>query len=306
MRHFIDGKGCGGQTPSCDARCQCLLGVCRALLHLHSRSPSVVHGDLKSSNIMIQRYKGSSVELEAVHAKLLDFGIARVLTRRARPLGGTVRWKAPELFGRPAVHPDRAADVYSFGCLLFYTVSGKQPLEELSKDRIKALRQRGTELPLRWPPDSPLIGQCKMMADQATVVDARKRPSMQHIYQDLIRWPEVRRGHRFEYGFLHDMAGASPEGSNASQHLWRELRRARDALSRQETTEGQPTATPVKPQAAATTPTTEGSCSMLLGRPAAAPAAGAPHVAGEAMSDGDARHSDPNAQSGRVRRCMQL
>lgn len=300
MRNFIDVKHGKGQMPSCDARCQCVLGICCALAYLHSRNPRVVHGDLKASNIMIQRLRSSSADLEVVHAKILDFGISRVLTRSAKPLGGTVRWKAPELFRRPAVKPDRAADVYSFGCLLFFAVSGKQPLDQLDKDEIKYLQQQRANLRLTWPQDSTLIGQCEMMVDQATRVDPTMRPSMQQIYEDLVQWPEVRKSHSRKYGFLYDLAHAAPKGSSASQRLWREIRSGREAFARQD---GRVAPQPRARSAAAV----EGSQPTLLGRPSSAPVTAASQGAEHVVPVGDVQHLQPSAPPFReVHRCMQL
>jgi len=316
MDDFIDGEGHGGQMPSCDARCQCLLGICRALVYIHSRRPRVVHGDLKCSNIMVQRLKGSPAELEVAHAKILDFGIARVLTQRAKPLGGTVRWKAPELFNKPAAKPDPAADVYSFGCLLFFAVSGKRPLEDMGKKTIKVSRRLGVVLTLQWPEDTPMIGQCEEMAFQATLIDPRRRPSMQDIYNDLVQWPEVRQSHGRDYGFLHDMANASPEGSHASQQFWRHLRQFRNDLAqfRNDLAQQDPTCVeqPQTPAAAAAAATAAGAAAATpvrptsIGWPAAVPEAGSSHVAGQTYPDDDERHPEPVAPSSRVRPCMEL
>jgi len=73
------------------------LGICRAPLCLHTRSPSIVHGDLKPSNVLVEtrlRQQGGT----CAHARLLDFGLSRALTRNPKPLGGTMRWAAPEAF----------------------------------------------------------------------------------------------------------------------------------------------------------------------------------------------------------------
>ena len=57
------------------------MGVESALWYLHSRTPSVVHGDPKSGNVLIVR------ERLRLQAKVLDFSLSRILTRHARPLG---------------------------------------------------------------------------------------------------------------------------------------------------------------------------------------------------------------------------
>eukprot|EP00928_Gymnodinium_smaydae_P031807 TRINITY_DN23227_c0_g1_i1.p1 TRINITY_DN23227_c0_g1~~TRINITY_DN23227_c0_g1_i1.p1 ORF type:complete len:583 (+),score=51.71 TRINITY_DN23227_c0_g1_i1:47-1795(+) len=59
--------------------------IANALAYLHSRVPVVVHGDLKPSNIFVA-YRDAFVQ-----AKLIDFGLSRVLTSGASRLGGTMR-----------------------------------------------------------------------------------------------------------------------------------------------------------------------------------------------------------------------
>ncbi|KAF5373913.1 hypothetical protein D9758_000770 [Tetrapyrgos nigripes] len=69
-----------------------MLDIARGLEYLHTRKPSVIHRDCKSSNILITS-KGV--------AKIADFGLAKVKqsTRSmVRSLVGTVNWQAPELW----------------------------------------------------------------------------------------------------------------------------------------------------------------------------------------------------------------
>merc|ERR550532_300532 len=106
MDHFI--ARCAQQSLQMTAasRCQSLLGVCRALMYLHSRTPCIVHGDVKAPNIMVEN------RMDGPHSRLLDFGLARIITRRARPLGTTYRWAAPELFVKTGP-PHPAVDSFS-------------------------------------------------------------------------------------------------------------------------------------------------------------------------------------------------
>jgi len=102
--------------------------VAAALAAAHERG--LVHRDIKPANILVAR---GSEEAED-HVYLTDFGIARKtdsesITRTA-VFVGTVDYTAPERFqgGRG----DAASDIYSFGCVLYETLTGHVPYERPS------------------------------------------------------------------------------------------------------------------------------------------------------------------------------
>jgi serine/threonine protein kinase len=99
--------------------------VCDALAYAHGRG--VVHRDIKPENVLLDADG---------HAKVSDFGIARILSDGAA--GGVTRtgvavgsagYMAPEVFSGAAVAP--AMDVFSVGALLRELVTGKPPVGEL-------------------------------------------------------------------------------------------------------------------------------------------------------------------------------
>jgi serine/threonine protein kinase len=87
-----------------------MLDIARGLEYLHTRKPSVIHRDCKSSNILITS-KGV--------AKIADFGLAKVKSTRSmvRSVVGTVNWQAPELWD-PHPKYNHKADVFS--CAMVY------------------------------------------------------------------------------------------------------------------------------------------------------------------------------------------
>ena len=122
---FVDGKPllehCSDSSLSLEKRLELFLGICDAVQFAHGRL--VVHRDIKPSNILIDA-DGT--------AKLLDFGIARLLDESAsstidalhRPL--TPAYAAPEqLRGEPAT---TAADIYALGGVLYELLTGKRAL----------------------------------------------------------------------------------------------------------------------------------------------------------------------------------
>ncbi|MBX9725045.1 MAG: serine/threonine protein kinase, partial [Candidatus Obscuribacterales bacterium] len=97
------------------------------LSHIHERG--VVHRDIKPSNIMLLKNEGNN-EL----VKIVDFGIAKVITRKdsllspflRRGLSGSPYYMSPEQCRENNV--DARSDIYALGCLMYKTLTGHQPI----------------------------------------------------------------------------------------------------------------------------------------------------------------------------------
>eukprot|EP00879_Flechtneria_rotunda_P007398 GHRR01007760.1.p1 GENE.GHRR01007760.1~~GHRR01007760.1.p1 ORF type:complete len:799 (+),score=316.22 GHRR01007760.1:393-2789(+) len=100
-------------------RLQMALDIARGMNYLHSSQPAIVHRDLKSPNLLVDR---------DWTVKVCDFGLSRVksatfLTSRSH--GGTPEWMAPEILrNEPS---DEKADVYSYGVVLYELVTNQEP-----------------------------------------------------------------------------------------------------------------------------------------------------------------------------------
>jgi serine/threonine protein kinase len=104
--------------------------VGRALARAHAQG--VVHRDLKSGNIFIAKTEDD--ELGWV-AKVLDFGVAKVLTEVSGPsttktgtIVGTPLFMSPEQI-RGAAHVDHRADLYSLGMVFYNMVTGSHAFD---------------------------------------------------------------------------------------------------------------------------------------------------------------------------------
>jgi serine/threonine protein kinase len=125
--------------------CECIRQVALGLQHAYERG--FVHGDIKPSNLLLQRRAecGSS-SLSAVPAaaedcplvKILDLGLARLIgapLRETYPtqdehgegsFAGTPDYLAPEQ-ARCGQAADIRSDLYSLGCTFYYLLTGRVP-----------------------------------------------------------------------------------------------------------------------------------------------------------------------------------
>lgn len=93
------------------------IGLCEVLRYIHSRTPPVIHRDIKPQNV-IRRENGS--------VALIDLGISRLYAEGARSdtqYCGTRDFAPPEQYG--FLQTDRRSDIYSLGVLLAWMLTGK-------------------------------------------------------------------------------------------------------------------------------------------------------------------------------------
>ncbi|KAF1326571.1 Tkl protein kinase, partial [Globisporangium splendens] len=85
------------------------MDVAEGLVYLHCMRPIVVHRDLKSKNVLLNRQ---------MHAKLSDFGVSRKTTINETMTSGvgTLLWTAPEIIEGKKY--SEQADIYSLGVVL--------------------------------------------------------------------------------------------------------------------------------------------------------------------------------------------
>ena len=102
--------------------------VAEGLSYLHTCS--IIHRDLSPNNVLI---KHSGVDQVPPVAKIADLGVAKMVkadSRRTKTqltkLPGTIDYIPPEAF-EDNPHYDTSLDVFSYGGVMLYTVSGKWP-----------------------------------------------------------------------------------------------------------------------------------------------------------------------------------
>ncbi|CAN0897414.1 Probable inactive receptor kinase At1g48480 [Linum grandiflorum] len=114
-------RGGAGRTPmTWETRSTIALKSARGIAYLHSQGPSISHGNIKSSNILLNN---------SYNPRISDFGLNQVSVaptlNPARPDSG---YRAPEVTDVHKV--SHKADVYSFGVLLLELLTGKAPVHE--------------------------------------------------------------------------------------------------------------------------------------------------------------------------------
>lgn len=147
---------------------ECLIAVyTRALLggleYLHTREPPVVHRDIKGANVLV----GANCDV-----KLSDFGCSkREIETMTNHMRGSIPWMAPEVIR--ATGYGRAADIWSFGCVMIEMASAKSPWGRFDNP-IAALRTIGMGDGLPPVPDS-LSLVCKDFISRCVVRDQHDR-----------------------------------------------------------------------------------------------------------------------------------
>jgi len=165
------------------ARLIILFSIARALRYMHERDPVVVHGDLKPANIMVSR------GVENFVVKLLDLGLSRLLTKTSQPLGGSLGWMAPELCQKTAVPPRSSADVFSFGCLMYFVIMKQGPFSSMTRAEIITAHRAKRRLPLVWSIDGiSLMGRAltERCMDPLPLI----RPTAREVMRVLDTWPQ--------------------------------------------------------------------------------------------------------------------
>lgn len=122
--------------------------VAQGIQYLHESSPPIIHGDIKTRNVLVD---------SSLTAKVADFGVSFEKTMRQGGRG-TPFWMAPELLEMGHVADmDTACDVYSLGVTIWEIFTMKDPYDDLLMSPAEVCKAvRNDHLRPSMPADVPL------------------------------------------------------------------------------------------------------------------------------------------------------
>ncbi|XP_051127637.1 probable serine/threonine-protein kinase At1g01540 [Andrographis paniculata] len=223
-----------------EIRVNVIIGTAKGLAYLHDGlEPKVVHRDIKSSNILLDRQW---------HPKLSDFGLAKLLNSErsyvTTRVMGTFGYVAPEYACTGMLN--EKSDIYSFGILIMEIITGRSPVDygrpqgEVNLvDWLKVMvAKREAEevvdpkLPER--PPSKALKRLILVALRCVDPDAQKRPKMGHVLhmlesEDLLSREEKRIGREPSSSVREENHSrqepiskqGSDQGESSRSHNWR-------------------------------------------------------------------------------------
>lgn len=174
-----------------DIRMNILINAAKGLSYLHEGlEPKVVHRDVKSSNILLDRQW---------NAKVSDFGLAKLIgserTYVTTRVMGTFGYVAPEYASTGMLN--ERSDVYSFGVLIMEIISGRTPVDytkppgevnlvEWLKTMVGERKSEQVVDPkMKGKPSSKALKRALLVALRCIDPEAQKRPKMGHVIHML-------------------------------------------------------------------------------------------------------------------------
>ena len=135
------------------------------------------HRDLKPANILLDEY---------YYPHISDFGISKILSdgenKKQTLRDSTPAYTAPEILNNDD-HYTIKVDVYSFGIILFETITNSIPFQEQNDNSIIANVTKGKRP--QFPENVPIPPSLKNLIQRCWDGNAKNRPSFETIYKSL-------------------------------------------------------------------------------------------------------------------------
>lgn len=148
--------------------------VAKGMNYLHRRNPPIVHRDLKSPNLLVDK---------KYTVKVCDFGLSRLKANTflsAKSAAGTPEWMAPEVLrDEPS---NEKCDIYSFGVILWELMTMQLPWSNLNQAQVVAavgFKNKRLEVPSNVNP------QVAALIEACWANEPWKRPSFSSIMESL-------------------------------------------------------------------------------------------------------------------------
>ncbi|MEO1483711.1 MAG: serine/threonine-protein kinase [Myxococcota bacterium] len=211
-------RHCDNARATMRSRVLLFLQVCDGVQHAHQKG--IIHRDLKPNNVLVAVSPD-----QPPTPKLIDFGIAKSLTRKLNPdaaatqLGlfmGTPQYSSPEQMTGRYSEVDTRSDIYSVGVILYELLAGTPPRDATEFDGRSQFELaemfESSEVPTLLSRFTQLENQQEMAKRRRASVDEVQRvlssdlswivlrclerdpdgryPSVQNLRNDLARWLE--------------------------------------------------------------------------------------------------------------------
>lgn len=171
-----------------------LQGVSTALAYTHRKS--IVHQDIKSSNIMVDNNG---------HVMVTDFGLSRNISldnleQRSNEIVGTLSYCAPEQLDHKMGKIDATTDIYSLGVVFYEMATGQLPFADDNTSVNIAYQHINVmpESPKKLKPDL-LLKASSMIMKMLKKKQSERYQNMEEVLKDIQELQDVSQYYRPKY-----------------------------------------------------------------------------------------------------------
>jgi len=129
---------------------QMCLDIAKGMFYLHTRTPPIIHRDIKSLNILVTREWKCTIS---------DFGLTRIKDKAMLSTKcGSPAWTAPEILRGEEYN--ESADVFSYGIVVWEIISGLPPYQGMNPNTVVgqvAYQKPGLRPPIPYCPSQQWI-----------------------------------------------------------------------------------------------------------------------------------------------------